>query len=259
MTLRDAWENQAPNWIAWARRPGHDSYWRFHRDVFLRSLPPAPRSVLDVGCGEGRLPRDLKARGYQVVGLDGSSTLIASATDADPGGTYLVGDASRLPFGDAAFELVVAFMSLQDIDDPDAAVGEMNRVLIPGGRLRAAIVHPMNSAGGFEDVGTIGSTSGVDAARQPAKRNVRIDDAPFVIRDSYLDARIYDDPVERDGLTMDFTSLHRPLQAVAASLLKAGFLIDHLVEVTDTSAPLGSRWQRIPLFLHVGGVKPERP
>ena len=74
MTLRDAWEAEARNWIAWAREPGHDSYWRFHRDAFLPTLPPPPALVVDVGCGEGRLPRDLRARGYEVIAVDASPT-----------------------------------------------------------------------------------------------------------------------------------------------------------------------------------------
>jgi hypothetical protein len=40
MSLRDAWEAEARNWVAWARAPGHDSYWQFHRDRFLELLPP---------------------------------------------------------------------------------------------------------------------------------------------------------------------------------------------------------------------------
>jgi hypothetical protein len=43
MTLRDDWEAHAGQWIRWARAPGHDSYWRFHRDQFLRLLPPPGR------------------------------------------------------------------------------------------------------------------------------------------------------------------------------------------------------------------------
>ena len=85
MNLRDAWEAEAHNWVAWARRPGHDSYWQFHRDRFLQLLPPpGGRPLLDVGCGEGRLPRDLKARGYDVIGIDASPTLIGHARKADP-------------------------------------------------------------------------------------------------------------------------------------------------------------------------------
>ena len=79
MTLRDGWEAQAKNWIEWARRPGHDSYWRFHRDQFLDLLPPPGRLTVDVGCGEGRLIRHLKGIGHNVKGIEASSTLAVAA------------------------------------------------------------------------------------------------------------------------------------------------------------------------------------
>ena len=234
MTLRDAWEAEARNWIAWARTPGHDTYWRFHRDAFLPSLPPPPRRVVDVGCGEGRLPRDLKALGYEVIGLDASPTLIAAAQEADPDGRYEVADAAALPLPDASADLVTTFMTLQDVDDIDAAVREITRVLVPGGRLRSAIVHPINSAGRF-----------------PTRQH----DAVFEIRDSYFEERRSDETFERDGLTMTFSSRHRSLERVARTILDAGLLIDHVAEVADLADPPGSPWRRLPLFLHLGAVK----
>jgi ubiquinone/menaquinone biosynthesis C-methylase UbiE len=234
VSVRDAWEEEAANWLAWARTPGHDSYWRFHRDRFLALLSPPPTRLLDVGCGEGRLPRDLKSAGYEVVGIDGSSTLVQHALAADPGGDYRVADAAALPFEDGTFPLVTAFMSLHDIDDAAGALAEMARVLQPGGSLCMAMVHPINSAGAFED----------DEA-----------DAPFVIRDSYFEERRYADSVERDGLPMTFTSYHRPLQAYTAWLEAAGMTIRQIVEVEDSTAPAGSRWQRIPLFIHLRATK----
>ena len=235
MTLRDAWEAEAQNWLAWAREPGHDSYWRFHRDQFLRLLPAPPAILLDVGCGEGRLPRDLKAAGYGVVAVDGSSTLIRHAREADPEGDYFVADAATLPMADVSFDLVTAFMSLQDVDDLEGSVAEIARVLRPGGRACVAVVHPINSAGKFED--------GTHTAR-------------FIIRDSYFETRRYADTVERDGLRMTFTSFHRPLQAYANALEEAGLLIERLVEVPDATDPPGDRWHRMPLFMHLRALKP---
>ncbi|MGI8829664.1 MAG: class I SAM-dependent methyltransferase [Candidatus Limnocylindria bacterium] len=235
MSLRDAWEAEARNWVAWARTPGHDSYWQFHRDRFLQILPPPKGLTLDIGCGEGRLPRDLKAREYEVIGVDASPTLIEHAREADPGGDYRVADAAHLPLADASVQLVTALLSLHDMDDMEGAVAEAARVLAPGGRLCAAVVHPINSGGKFE-------SSAADAA--------------FIIRDSYFEQRRYSDAIERDGLRMTFTSRHRPLEAYFAALESAGLLVERLVEVADTTEPPGDRWQRVPLFLHFRAVKP---
>jgi hypothetical protein len=126
-------------------------------------------------------------------------------------------------------------MSLQDIDDLDGAASEIARVLVPGGHVCLAIVHPIASAGRFEE---------------------RRADAPLIIRGSYLDARRYSDVVERDGLRMTFSSIHRPIEAFVAALAAGGLLIEGMAEVADGTDPPGDRWQRIPIFLHIRAVKP---
>jgi SAM-dependent methyltransferase len=76
VSLREEWENNARDWIKWARTPGHDVYyWRLNLPRFLELLPPPGRLTIDVGCGEGRLGRELTHRGHLVVDVDGSPTL----------------------------------------------------------------------------------------------------------------------------------------------------------------------------------------
>jgi ubiquinone/menaquinone biosynthesis C-methylase UbiE len=231
VSLRDAWEAQAPDWIRWAREPGHDSYWRFHREALLSSLPAPGRLTLDVGCGEGRVTRDLRALGHRVIGVDSAPSLIAAAREADPEGEYVEADAAELPFEDGVADLVVSFMALMDMDDMAGGVRELTRVLEPGGRLVAAVVHPINSAGRF--------------------RSREEDDAPFVI-DSYLERRRYADWLERGGLEMTFHSHHFTVEDYSRAFEAAGFLIERIREGYDEENP---RWRRVPLFLRLQAVK----
>ena len=91
--LRAAWDAQAADWIAWARAPDHDHFfWRMSMPALLALLPAPGRLTVDVGCGEGRLARELKARGHRVVGIEGSPALAAAAREADPELTVHVAD-----------------------------------------------------------------------------------------------------------------------------------------------------------------------
>jgi len=237
--LAAAWERHATDWIAAARAPGHDSYWLYHRDQFLDLLPPPGRLTLDLGCGEGRLSRDLEALGHTVVGVDASPTMVAAAREAAPSIEVHLADAASLPLPDGCADLAVAFMSLQDVADASGAIGEAARVLENGGRLCLAVVHPLGSAGRFE-------------SDEP--------DSPFVIRGSYLATFRYRDSVLRNGLRMTFESEHRPIQWYCAALESAGFLVERLreVEIPEHGAitTRNRRWQRLPMFLHVRAVKP---
>jgi SAM-dependent methyltransferase len=195
--------------------------------------------TLEVGCGEGRVARDLARLGHTVVGLDASPTLIASAAAADPAGRYLVADAAALPFADAGFDLVVAYNSLMDVDDMPAAVAEASRVLVPGGRFAVCVTHPTADAGKFQ-------------SKDP--------DAPFVIPGAYLGRHRFEDHFERDGLEITFAGWRYALEEYARALEDAGLLIERLREPAApatalTARPGYERWQRLPNFLHLRAVK----
>jgi ubiquinone/menaquinone biosynthesis C-methylase UbiE len=234
VSLRDAWEQAAAEWIAWARTPDHDVYWTFHRDALFSLLPAPGDLTIDIGCGEGRVARDLASLGHHVVGLDGSVTLARAAAD-HPGcdGPLLVADASRLPLRDEVADLAVAFMSFQDVDDVAAAIAEAARVLGPGGILVMAVVHPFSAVGQF----------------------IETDGAPpsFVVTADYYSDHRTEDRVERHGLRMTFHSANRSLSSYTEAMYYAGFLIEQVREPTDTTA--ATTWARLPMFLHVRAVK----
>ncbi len=227
MSLRDAWDNQADNWIRWTRTPGHDSFEHFHGDAFFSLLPEPGRLTLDIGAGEGRVGRALRERGHTVLSLEGSPRMAAANGGLAPG-TVVVGDAARLPFATSCADLAVAFMVLHDVDNLDGAVLEAARVIEPGGCFALAIVHPINSAGVF--------TPGADDTKRP-----------FVIDGSYLAPRRYADDVESNTLPMRFESMHRPFESYARAFETAGFVIETLREVGVPDA--NDKWFRVPLFL----------
>lgn len=109
----------------------------------LVGLRPGER-VLDVACGTGDWTRCAAARvgpQGQVVGLDISPEMLAMARRKDGAGSaaaaieWREGTADALPFPDAAFDVVCCQLGLMFFPDRIAALREMRRVLVPGGRL----------------------------------------------------------------------------------------------------------------------------
>jgi SAM-dependent methyltransferase len=97
-----------------------------HVAAFVREhLPTPPASVLEVGCGEGELARELDAAGYDVVAID---------PEAPSGRIFR---AVKLEDFDASspFHVVVASLSLHHVEDLRAAVDKIADLLVPGGAL----------------------------------------------------------------------------------------------------------------------------
>ena len=103
----------------------------------LRVLDRYPRTVriLELGCGGGALLRDLASRGFeQLVGLDLARTALAEARRRGTPAGLVLAEAERLPFRPASFDVVIAADLLEHVDDLDAHLAEVARVLRPGGR-----------------------------------------------------------------------------------------------------------------------------
>ncbi|HEX9096798.1 MAG TPA: class I SAM-dependent methyltransferase [Candidatus Dormibacteraeota bacterium] len=233
-----SWEAEAENWVRWARTPGFDAYWYYSPSFFDEIVPPPGRQTLEIGCGEGRVTRDLTKRGHHVVAVDSSPTLLRYAKEADPEGRYELADAAALPFADGNFDLVVAYNSLMDIADMPGAIRESARVLEAGGRFCISVTHPLNDAGSF-------------TSDDP--------DAAFVIRDSYLGHRPFDGHFERDGLQMTFHGWTYALEDYARALETADFVIERLREPAADDEAIAHRstyrrWRRVPMFLQLRAV-----
>lgn len=120
-----------------------DHWWfRGRRRILTRliaelGLPPGAR-VLDVGCGTGANGPVLGAEGRFAVGIDAfAAPLALTGGGAGERGhaARLRSDATRLPFADHSFDLVVALDVLEHLADDVGAARDMHRVLRPGGAL----------------------------------------------------------------------------------------------------------------------------
>ena len=166
------------------------------------------KDVLDVGCGEGRFCRMLGARGARMVGIDPTVELIDEARRLQPGGSFHVAGAEALPLADASMDLVVSYVALVDIPDFRAAIGEMARVLRPGGRCVVANLNGFNTA-----------TSQFWARDEDGHKL-------HWTMDNYMVPRA----VSAAWAGMSIVNWHRPLSAYMQEFLKRGLTLEHFDE-----------------------------
>jgi ubiquinone/menaquinone biosynthesis C-methylase UbiE len=121
----------------------YDATRRFSPEVLATQtaqLREALRDVsgptLEIGVGTGRVALPLAAAGQRLVGVDISAAMLAALHAKSPGAFPLVqADATRLPFRDGSFGGAVVAHVLHLVSDWRAVVGELQRVVRPGGVL----------------------------------------------------------------------------------------------------------------------------
>jgi demethylmenaquinone methyltransferase/2-methoxy-6-polyprenyl-1,4-benzoquinol methylase len=112
---------------------GASSLWRI---ATVRALGIAPGDrVLDIAAGTGTSSAAIARTGARVTALDFSAGMVAVGRERHPDIEFVEGDATALPFDDASFDAVTISFGLRNVNDPRAALAEMRRVLVPGGRL----------------------------------------------------------------------------------------------------------------------------
>ena len=112
---------------------GNSVLWRM-ATVKALDLKPGER-VLDVAAGTGTSSKALQKTGATVVALDFSPGMVAEGRTRHPDIEFVEGDAEALPFPPASFDAVTISFGLRNVQQPQVAIGEMYRVLKPGGRI----------------------------------------------------------------------------------------------------------------------------
>lgn len=217
---RERWQANSEYWVK-VIRERRDRYRTEVTDPALLDAvgPCEGLRVLDAGCGEGYLARELAARGAEVVGADSCRGLVTAAGAAGRSGpaAFTCASVDALPLRAEAFDLVVCNHLFSHLHDPAPAIGEFARVLRSGGRLVILTLHPCFYTANSER----GATGGVPASAYFTRRGV----------DQHFDV---------DGLRSPamITSWLRPLEFYATTLREAGFV------VTDLREPRPSEEQR---------------
>jgi len=197
--------------------------------------------VLDVGCGDGQIARALSAQGSEVLGIDPTQLHINIARERAGGPTYEVGSATRLPVADNSQDAVVACLVFEHIDEVDAAIAEVARVLKPGGQFSFFLNHPL--------LQTPGSGWIDDYILDPPEQYWRIG--------AYLVETETVEEVEKDVF---IRFIHRPLSRYINALISNGLSIERMYEPAPPQgfldrAPEYALAHTIPRLLYLRSVK----
>ncbi len=209
--MDDEWETNA-RWWQEGFTAGADPEYEEQILPLAASLLAGFDRVLDVGAGEGQVSR-LAARlgASRVVGVDPTAAQVREAVERGGGPAYARAAAFALPFGDGSFDAVVACLVFEHIDEVDAAIAEVARVLRSGGRFAFFLNHPL--------LQTPGSGWIDDQVLDPPEQYWRV--GPYLIEDTSLEE------VEA-GVHIPF--VHRPLSRYVNAMAANGLLIQRMEE-----------------------------
>lgn len=225
------WEESAAVW--WVEEVATDRAYRQYVDPLLDVLLPqgANGDVLDLGCGDGRHA----GRFTSTIGIDSSPQLASAAAVRMP---VVIGDAVRLPFGNASLAGAYTVLVIEHVAEVEAFFAEVARVVAPDGWLVAVLNHPLWTAPG-------------------AGPFVDPDDGEILWRwGQYLARGLTDEPA---GVTT-VRFHHRALGDLLTTAATAGWSVTRLVErsvdpdddpllaaQSDVPRLLGVRWRRVVL------------
>ena len=193
--------------------------------------------ALDVGCGEGRFCRMLKAAGVSATGIDPTRPLLETARRRDPSGDYRFGRAEQLEFEPATFDLVVSYITLIDIADFRTAIGEMSRVLKAGGSLLIA-----NLTGFTSTCANQGWVKDADGRQLHFPVDRYLEEFPFWF--------------EWAGIRIE--NWHRPLSAYMSAFLQSGLTLAFFSEPGPVSGEPAQQetFRRVPWFVVMEWTRP---
>jgi SAM-dependent methyltransferase len=169
----ESWRRNASPWTAAVREEQIESRRLVTNAAIVDAVVArSPRSVLDIGCGEGWLVRALSERGIQAIGVDVVPALVENAKQAG-GGEFRVASYEAIARGalELTVDVAVANFSLIGHEAVDALIAHVPRLLTLHGSLIIQTLHPLVATGDrpYVDGWRDGSWAGFsDAFTSPA-------------------------------------------------------------------------------------------
>lgn len=228
----EAYETLAESYAAVVDTKPHNAH--YERPATLSLLPDVTGlDVLDAGCGPGVYSQWLLKNGATVTALDASPKMVelARARVGDRAAVHLADLSERLELSDDAFDLVLAPLVLDYIENWRFLFREFARVLRPGGTLVFSIHHPF------------------------------FDYVYFRSKNYFLTERVGSEWRGFPGVKVYMPSIRRPMEEVFNPLIEAGFRLDRTLEPKVTEELKASdprhyeELSREPAFLCIRAVK----
>ena len=240
MTENGLWDEHAQWWIDGFTNGADPEYEEQIIPMAVEELAGFNK-ILDVGCGDGQIARALAHQGSEVLGIDPTQLHIDIAKERAGGPTYLLGGATELPVDDASMDAVIACLVFEHIDEMDAAVAEVARVLRPGGQFSFFLNHPL--------LQTPGSGWIDDHIIDPPEQYWRI--GPYLVEA---------ESIEEVELNVFIRFIHRPLSRYINALIGNGLTIERMVEPSPPPgflerAPEYALAHTVPRLLYLRSVK----
>lgn len=138
---------QTSTWNAELYQSSHAFVWQFGHDLLTMLLPKPGERILDVGCGTGQLTADSAKSGAEVIGLDQSAEMIATARNNFPQLRFEVADIAETTYNNE-FDAVFSNAALHWVQNQEGAITAIARALKLGGRL----VFEMGGRGNIQQI-----------------------------------------------------------------------------------------------------------
>ena len=157
-------------------------------EVFPTLLEARPgEHLLDIACGPGQLLKVAVTKGLVATGIDLSPAAIALCQKRVPTAEATVANAEALPFADNTFDLVTCLGSLERMLDRPRVLGEVKRVLRPGGRACFLVRNADHPLWRFTRSLRLQNRRGHQDAAEQQNWTTLFRDAGFTVRDLYPD------------------------------------------------------------------------